>query len=236
VVFGPSTPTAVLNLGYTIWLLWHYQRQNWGIHSFISRVTSGERATELESWILRLAVVGGLLAGVKVLGFGLGTPLSGFADDCFRAGAAVTALVPIGILVAVVRTPALRRAPGRLLFLCVAGSFFAPVFLFDDNPGAFLSYALAHGLQYVVFMTWVASDGAREAARPGLATLVVSVFTLGLLLSVGGDNTLVREMDLLPLQGLILGITMAHFVVDAGIWRLRDEFPRRYMARAFPFL
>lgn len=235
-VFGPSPQTAVLNLGYTIWLLWHYQRQNWGIHSFVSRVTSGEPASPLEGWILRLAVIGGLLAGVDVLDFGLGTALSRYKAQSFQAGVALTALVPILILVAVIRTPGLRRSPGRLAFLCVAGAFFAPVFLFDDNPSAFLSFALAHGLQYGVFMSYVAYDGARDGARPGLATLVISVFTLGVLLSVGGDHHLVKEMNWLPLQGLVLGVTMAHFVVDAGIWRLRDEFPRRYMARAFPFL
>lgn len=236
VIFGPSLQTASLNLGYTIWLLWHYQRQNWGIHSFVSRVTSGEPASPLEGWILRLAVIGGLLAGVEVLDFGFGTAVSRYKHESFRVGLAVTALVPLLIVVALVRTPALRRSPGRLAFLCVAGSFFVPVFLFDDNPSAFLTFALAHGLQYLVFMSYVANDGGRDGARPGFATLVASIFTLGVLLSVGGDHALLKEMNWLPLQGLVLGVTMAHFVVDAGIWRLRDEFPRRYMSRAFPFL
>jgi hypothetical protein len=29
---------------------------------------------------------------------------------------------------------------------------------------------------------------------------------------------------------------MAHFVVDAGLWRLRDPFPRSFMASHVPFL
>ena len=30
--------------------------------------------------------------------------------------------------------------------------------------------------------------------------------------------------------GCYLGLTMAHFVIDAGLWRLREEFPRSLLA------
>jgi hypothetical protein len=33
-----------------------------------------------------------------------------------------------------------------------------------------------------------------------------------------------------------LGVTMAHFVIDAGIWRLRDEFPRQFLTSRLPYL
>ena len=59
---------------------------------------------------------------------------------------------------------------------------------------------------------------------------------VGYLLSTSGEYDRMREWNLLPLFGLSLGVTMAHFVIDAGIWRLRDEFPRRYIGAAFPFL
>jgi hypothetical protein len=29
---------------------------------------------------------------------------------------------------------------------------------------------------------------------------------------------------------------MTHFVVDAGLWRLRDEFPRRWLTERVPQL
>jgi len=29
---------------------------------------------------------------------------------------------------------------------------------------------------------------------------------------------------------------MAHFVVDAGLWRLRDQFPRQMMLARVPYL
>jgi hypothetical protein len=38
------------------------------------------------------------------------------------------------------------------------------------------------------------------------------------------------------LFGGYLGAVMAHFVIDAGLWRLRDPFPRAFMARYVPYL
>jgi hypothetical protein len=29
---------------------------------------------------------------------------------------------------------------------------------------------------------------------------------------------------------------MSHFVIDAGLWRLRDSFPRRFLASRVPYL
>ena len=36
--------------------------------------------------------------------------------------------------------------------------------------------------------------------------------------------------------GAYLGIVMAHFVVDGGLWRLRDRFPRSFLAARLPYL
>ena len=36
--------------------------------------------------------------------------------------------------------------------------------------------------------------------------------------------------------GIFLGTVMAHFVVDAGLWRMRAEFPRAFLTARLPFL
>jgi hypothetical protein len=36
--------------------------------------------------------------------------------------------------------------------------------------------------------------------------------------------------------GAYLGTVMAHFVVDGGLWRLRDPFLRAFLARRVPYL
>jgi hypothetical protein len=36
--------------------------------------------------------------------------------------------------------------------------------------------------------------------------------------------------------GAFLGAVMTHFVLDAGLWRLREPFQRRYMRNRFSFV
>lgn len=245
-VWQEREPTRWINLFFSCWLLWHYQKQNWGVHSFVSRVASGESASKLEEWILKIAVIGGTTGAIHSANFGAGTAFEAHSTTAFQAGMAITALLPVLIAVAISTVPALRTSPLRLCTLLVTSCFFLPVFIFADPGNAVLTYGLAHGLQYLVFMSYVAGATANgeDAAfspggadsRPGIVTLVVSLLGVGFFLTVCGDVTLVREWNLLPLFGLSMGITMAHFVVDAGIWRLRDEFPRRYVGAAFPFL
>ena len=242
VVWQEREPTRWINFFFTVWLLWHYQRQNWGVHSFVTRVTSDEPASRLEGWILKTAVVGGVIGGIHSAEFGAGTAIAAYAPVAFRVGAAVTMTLPVLIGVAVATTPGLRSAPLRLCTLLVAAGFFLPVFLFDDPGNAVLTYGLAHGLQYAVFMTYVArASGLPGAApgspgRPGLMMLAACLLVVGAFLYKGNDYGLMQKWNLLPVFGLVLGVTMAHFVIDAGIWRLRDDFPRRYVGAAFPFL
>jgi hypothetical protein len=35
---------------------------------------------------------------------------------------------------------------------------------------------------------------------------------------------------------MYLGVVMAHFVIDAGLWRLWDAFPRRFLTARMPYL
>ena len=52
--------------------------------------------------------------------------------------------------------------------------------------------------------------------------------------SIRNSVTLMRSVDFLV--GAILGATMAHFVIDAGAWRLSKVAQRAYMSKRFGFL
>lgn len=38
------------------------------------------------------------------------------------------------------------------------------------------------------------------------------------------------------IYGAFLGAVMAHFVIDAGLWRLREPFARSFLAERVPYL
>jgi hypothetical protein len=107
---------------------------------------------------------------------------------------------------------------------------------------------MAHGLQYIIFMT-VISATATGDTTPSLSYKSIAQL-LGLLLIVGFAfwrvNDL-REMEFVKstwayarvadfLFGGVLGATMAHFVVDADAWRLSMESRREYIKKRFRFV
>ena len=51
---------------------------------------------------------------------------------------------------------------------------------------------------------------------------------------VKSNAFLVRSFDFV--FGAVLGATMAHFVIDAGAWRLRERPQREYMSQRFGFM
>ncbi|HVN39677.1 MAG TPA: hypothetical protein VMW19_16055 [Myxococcota bacterium] len=240
----PGVGIAYVGALYSLWLFWHYQKQNWGIVSISSRVACREPASREELVALQLAPVAGWLACVGAVPFTAGTPIYEHREALRQIGVGLYALVPVVLALAFWRRPALRRATPRLLFVALASAFFLPAF-FLRGYAAFGGFALAHGLQYHVFMNYVARSASAGPAtsirsRPGLAVLVVAALGLGAVLVVGDSVAFLSRWNLMPFYAyavaLTMGTTMGHFVVDAGIWRLSDSFVRRYVGAAFPFL
>ncbi len=86
---------------------------------------------------------------------------------------------------------------------------------------------------------------ARHAQRRRLAAQLRRSIRLAVLCNVAllGGAALERASHLhggAPAERLLfgayLGAVMAHFVIDAGLWRLRDPFPRAFLARHVPSL
>ncbi len=125
--------------------------------------------------------------------------------------------------------------------------FFAPVFLFHSPYAAVAGMTIAHGLQYLVLvgMMSVGDGGGRGASGGaggrggdrvvGVAAFVAIALLGGIALSGRHTSTAARRPNA-SVFGLYLGLVMTHFVVDAGLWRLRQPFPRALLASRLPYL
>jgi hypothetical protein len=222
-----------LTLVFWVWQIHHFQRQNWGLLVLTTRAAGGGHPSQLEDVVLRLAVVAGIGASIGTLGFGAGTVVERLPLLLFQAGLGLYAVVALLVVVALVREPGLRRSGTRLVGFLTATLFFVPAFVFADRPSAFLSYALAHGFQYVVAMGYVATKPRAPTLGSPILRLGLCSVVLGVVLALGGDVGLTQNVR--PFFGFTLGVTMAHFVIDAGIWRFSDPFPRAYLSPAFDF-
>ena len=125
--------------------------------------------------------------------------------------------------------------------------FFLPMFLSHDINVAFFSYAIAHGTQYLAFMAMLSLDLGREGRRAVSKRMLVvgaSLVLVGLagaraadlkaLAPIEASVILTSVLDFLA--GIGLGTTLAHFVVDAGAWKLSQPAARRYVRDRFAFL
>ena len=226
-VGGPAGDGIVLV--FVGWLLWHYQKQNLGLLSFVAAGTDGKPLSVWERRALALTGVAGV-AGVFSVAQ-VAPPSLAPAAALHQVGAALYLLVPVVVAIAIARTPSLRTNKLRLFFFLIGAAFYLPVFVFSDPVSAVTGSATAHGLQYLVFMGTV-SGSRQRSLKPVLVMLAIA--TAG---AVVLDYAADAPGLLAPaLKGLFVGGVMAHFIVDAGIWRLREPFQRGYMRRKFYFV
>ena len=231
--FLDSPSCLYLLIPFSCWQLWHYQKQNSGLLSFIAAGTDGVPLSIWERRTLALSALAGILGFFHLFDIGLPNLSSEFTS-LHQIGAVISCLLPIAFCVSVIKTPALRTNRLRLVFFLFGTLFFLPTFVFSDAVSATLGYAVSHGLQYLVFMGFV-SVGKKNAVAS--LTVLLAMATLG---------AFTLNMALVPdwlespsgraIYGVFLGVVMAHFVVDAGVWRLRETFQRRYMREKFYFI
>ena len=246
--FASFTIQAFVLLIYWSWQAFHYGRQNTGIYAFASIAETGRAPKKAEKLVIDGATILAILGTFKVLG----TPVAPAYlrvsfDYLYQLG--FLAFCALAVVSVVVYFKYFQDTSlFKTLFFFTAVFFFAPVFVSTDNNIGFLSYAIAHGLQYIVFMTVISVRGGDDQVRPALVKSV-TVFLIFLLVfgfAFWRVNDL-REIEFVKsswgyarvadfLFGAVLGATMSHFVIDASAWRLSMARQRSYITRKFNFV
>ena len=234
VVLRPSQYGWVL-LAYFCWQFSHFQKQNIGVVALAAGAFALSGPGPAERRALSLAGWAGVLALASrpaLLQLSVDPRLGALYDV---AGA--LALVAVcGGAVALLARPRAARPPGYWVVSLTSLGFFAPVFLFHSPYAAVAGMTIAHGLQYLVLVGMMSRGGEPGTERVvGAAAFLTIALLGGLALSAAshlhGGPAVERA-----LFGLYLGLVMTHFVVDAGLWRLRQPFPRTLLASRLPYL
>ncbi|WP_037605260.1 hypothetical protein [Streptacidiphilus rugosus] len=233
----PAKPFTLLLLAFFAWQFFHFQKQNLGLAALASAaygagsLRRGERAAIIAAGLSGTA---GLLCRPALLQLSGPVPHLG---GLFPVAAALFALAVGFGATQLLRRPGAERPWQVATLYGAALGFFLPVFLFDSPYAAVAGLTMAHGLQYLLMMGMVAGGGAgaRMPRFISLALLLNIALLLGLVLNLAShlhDGGPAER----SLYGAYLGAVMAHFVVDAGLWRLRDEFPRGFLRERLPYL
>lgn len=230
----PEPYNRYILLYHFMWQTWHYQRQNFGILAFVSSATDRVPVSRFEKLALDLAAVAGMLALIKINALNAQTILAPFTDAIFLIACLAYAAVPFAIGAAVFKEPRLLGNRLRIGALVLFSAFYIPSFIFTDPISAVLGYALGHGLQYLVFMTYVGASRPRPLLALGtlIGLGICGGFLLTYMTNAGSEPGALFKF----IFGMAVGTVMSHFVIDAGVWKLRHPFQRGYVRRAFPFI
>jgi hypothetical protein len=222
-------------LPYFCWQFFHYQKQNLGIAALAAAAQRVQPLRRAERRALLAAGVGGI-AGLVAHPRLLQLPVQPGLAWLYPAGLGVFVLAAGAGVALLARRPAADR-PGWFCLAYLSGLLFMlPGFTFASPYAAVGGLTVAHGLQYLLLVGLVAG-GAKGGMRrwTQLAALVNIALIGGALLSVASDQRHGSPLARV-LFGVFLGMVMAHFVVDAGLWRLRDQFPRSFLSGRLPYL
>lgn len=213
---------------HLVWLYFHYQRQNYGLLAFTAAGHAVRLPPAMLPILMLAAVAGGLASFPQLLEDGLETDLhlAAWQAAIKQSAAALYALAGAAIGVVVYRhRPVFAEWPVAL-FTLISFGFFVPALLFEHVEYAFWSYAIAHGLQYLL-MVAIVSAGAR---------LPLPAITLFLLIALGGGWCLKQFAGTPALFVCGILLTWVHFILDARLWRMSDNQVRQFLQRRFAFI
>ena len=234
VVVSTQAMTWLL-LVFFAWQFFHFQKQNLGVAALACKSVGAGRLSRLERNALTASGVGGIAALIghpALLQLEPGRELTWL----FPAGVTVFSLAVLAGVFALITRPAVERAFPFVTVYVISLLFFLPVFVFSSPYAAVAGLTVAHGLQYLLLVGLLAgAPGGLAPFRVRILIFVNIALFLGLLLNQAShlhDGNAPARL----VFGAYLGLVMAHFVVDAGLWRLRDEFPRTFLAQRLPYL
>ena len=235
-VVSPATLAWCL-LPYYAWQFFHFQKQNLGLAALAasSRRTASLRPAERRAIMTAgYAGIAGLIAHPGLLQLRTGLPGLG---RLYPAAAAVFAGAVAAGVAAAARRPGGNGPSGFRVVYLISLGFFLPVFVFRSPYAAVGGMTVAHGLQYLLLLGLVAA-GRRPAAGRAIRLAVLANIALagGAVLSAASHLHGAAATAGRVAFGAYLGAVMAHFVIDATLWRLRDPFPRAFLAARVPGL
>ncbi len=216
----PSPLEPALLLGFFAWQFTHFQRQNLGLVALVGTRWGAAPMTVGERRLVAVAGAAGTAALVarpallglphQLLPMQLATDISAVSRVGYCACLVVAALaawraaVPTAVAVA------------RL----TAVLFVAPLFVFGTPGAAVTGMVIAHGLQYHWAVGWRTGSSRAGGSRwHGWARLGALAVIGGTALQAMSEQRGTAAPAGRLLYGAYLGVVMAHFALDAALWR-----------------
>jgi hypothetical protein len=249
---SPEHPLfVVILLLFFLYQAWHFGSQNIGVATYVSLAKRGRGLAPIEKTSIRLGILCGMLGVLRALypDFMIGKQYVPIdlatlrVFDLLREIGSVAALA-LSVLALVFLIKAWRQRNflyGMAIFLSI--TFLFPMYLSTNYMIGFASFAAAHGLQYLVFLS-THSIGTRKPYKqfPDAVSgflvapaLLVAVILLGYLIWNKAPTIKSEQFSLIGIS-IILGLTLAHFWIDQFLWKMKDKERAQWVKDRYRFL
>jgi hypothetical protein len=222
VFFTNAAAWTLCVTAFLAWQLYHFQRQNYGLIAFAARSAGlGKLPVEL-TWMLNFGVAGAvcnLLRRVELKG-------AFYSAIAYDLSVALFLVSTVLLLKVLLTTPRLRADLPILIFTVLGWMFYLPTLVSTTDLVGYWSYAIAHGAQYIIFMIVVSGNRKHGTRALSLFLLLFAAMLLAF------DHLNRSGAGMAAYTGLV----MAHFLIDAKIWRLREPIQGRLIKQRFAFI
>jgi hypothetical protein len=125
---------------------------------------------------------------------------------------------------------------GISLFLSVC--FFAPMYLSHDHQLGYISFTIAHGLQYLIFLIVHCAGQTRPRVAPSRLGRLLGPAVLLAAVLIGHFLWNMKLARSVPAIGIAIvpALTLGHFWLDLFVWRLRDRERASWVQARFGFV
>jgi hypothetical protein len=228
---------SVALVGFFAWQLFHFQKQNVGLASLMSGIDHVPAPKGLERQVLVwLGLIGSaaIVANPHLVQVFPGWTESHLIFNILRWTFAAVALA--GLAQWFRRPRAERRVRSTsMYFLSLA--YITPIFLFSNPYRSIAALVIVHGCQYLILVACFAGHASTSEQRWRRLAIFTNMSVLGgVLLRLMSHGDLRSSGPSRFVFGLFIGITMAHFVFDAGFWRLSIPTSRALVSKNLPWL
>jgi hypothetical protein len=208
------------------WLMWHFGRQNFGIYSFVAAGNRSGPVSQTERQYFNLLLIS-IVPKVMTLypEVGLTGTLAQISNNLTIAMCLVCAALAVWIIAT---ESNVRKDWQRTTALLMGFFFFLPTML-SSNAAIALTF-FAHPVQYVIMMLYLAADRKQSFQMLRVALLFLTGITLWAVL------TYFQPFAMPVYLAIAFGVTQAHFLVDAGLWKLKLPKQRAAILESFDFL
>jgi hypothetical protein len=263
-IFMFASVTVVLSIAviFLHYQAFHFGRQNVGVYAMASMATAQGPVLRSERLTINAATACGMLGTMSTFMPNLmvgeiypvdNGPIAPVASALYYVGLAfyVGTLVCACVIIVMYR----QRYKGLSIFVYLGSVlFFLPTYLSHDFLFSFLSYGIAHGLQYDTILGFHALNAdrskvfllKRKSVLIFLAVIAISFVLYGQFAQVINitssltdailHHSIAHQTQARFVLAFMVATAAAHFWFDQNVWRFREPARRKWLFERFPFL